>query len=371
MKHMLKLQGNILSAICMIGYNKGEKMKKKNKRSYDSRKKHPVNRAHKDRLFRLVFQEKKDLLALYNAVNGTDYRNPEDLTITTLEDAVFLGVKNDLSFIIGATLNLYEHQSTWNGNMPLRGLIYFASLYQEFAEQNEYSLYGRRMISLPFPQYLVFYNGEEDEPGQIELSLSDAFQKPEKDLLPSVDCRVRILNINRGHNRELMEKCRRLWEYTEFIAQVRANLKEGLNIRAAVNAAMDDCQRRGILADLLSRCRTEVLNMLLTEYDEKKTMDYLHREAREIGREMAQEIAQEIAQEMAQDMAQKMAQNMAQELSEELGHKYAEQYAELINRLNCLLIEDNRYEDLAHASKDKEYQKKLLQEYDLSVNDRK
>lgn len=323
----------------MIVYNKGEKMRKKNKRLHASPKRHPVNRTHKDRLFRFAFQEKKDLLELYNAVNGTDYQNPDDLTITTLEDAIFLGVKNDLSFIIGASLNLYEHQSTWNNNMPLRGLIYFASLYQEFVEQNEYNLYSRRRIVLPFPQYLVFYNGEGDAPDQMELSLSDAFQNPGKKLVPGVDCHVQILNINQGHNRELMEKCRRLWEYSEFIGQVRIKLKDGLEIRDAITAAMDDCQKRGVLADLLSRCRTEVLYMLLTEYDEKKTMDYLHREAREIG--------------------------------EQLGRKYAKQYADQINELNCRLLEDDRYEDLRRASKDTEYQQRLLVEYGLASSDQK
>lgn len=324
-------------------------MKKKNKKCFDSGKSRPVNREHKDRLFRFAFQEKKDLLELYNAVNGTDYQNPEDLMITTLEDAIFLGVKNDLSFIIGATLNLYEHQSTWNGNMPLRGLIYFASLYQEFIEQNGYSLYGRRRITLPFPQYLIFYNGEEDEPDQTELSLSDAFRKPDKDLLPGVDCRVRVLNINQGHNRELMEKCRRLWEYAEFIGQVRKSLREGMDIRTAIHTAMDDCQKRGILAELLSRCRTEVLYMLLTEYDEKKTMDYLHREAREIGQEIGQKIGEEIGQ------------RRGQEIGEELGRKYAEQ----INELNRRLITDERYEDFKRSLTDPEYQKKLLTEYQI------
>lgn len=342
---------SILPTICRISYNKGEQMKKKKR--YDSRKKQPVNRKHKDRLFRMAFQDKKDLLDLYNALNGTDYQNPDDLTITTLEDVLFLGMKNDLSFIIGATLNLYEHQSTWNSNMPLRGLFYFAGLYQEFVDQNGYNLYGHRKILLPFPQYLVFYNGEENEPDQTELLLSNAFQYPEKDLIPGVDCRVRVLNINQGHNRELMEKCRRLWEYAEFTAQVRNNLSEGLALRDAINAAIDDCQKRGILADLLSRCRTEVLHMLLTEYDEKKTMDYLRREAQEIGEELGQEIGEKLGQEIGEKLGQ------------EIGEKRARQYVAQVNKLNSRLADENRYEDLKRSFKDEEYQKQLLDEYGL------
>ena len=91
---------------------------------------HKINKKYKDRLFRLIFQDKKDLLELYNAINNSDYTNPEDLTITTIEDVVYMGMKNDLSFLIDDVLNLYEHQSSFSPNLPLRGLFYFSSLYR-------------------------------------------------------------------------------------------------------------------------------------------------------------------------------------------------------------------------------------------------
>jgi len=91
-------------------------------------RKYWVKRTYKDRLFRVVFRDKKDLLSLYNAINETCYTNLDDLEIRILEDAVYLGYKNDLSFLISNTLNLYEHQSSTNPNMPLRGLIYFADM---------------------------------------------------------------------------------------------------------------------------------------------------------------------------------------------------------------------------------------------------
>lgn len=316
---------------------------KKRKKRYNSQNTQPVNRKYKDRLFRFAFQDKKDLLELYNAMNGTDYQNTEELIITTLEDVLFLGMKNDLSFIIGADLNLYEHQSTWSANMPLRGLLYFASLYQEYVEQNGYDLYGSKKIMLPFPNYVVFYNGDQNAPDQVELSLSDAFEKMEKGndhkmMVPSVECRVKVLNINQGHNRELMEKCRRLWEYSEFIEQVKANLRAGLDIRKAVNKAIDECKEKGILADLLSRCRTEVFRMLLTEYDEKKTMDYIRKEAQEIG----------------------------ESIGEKRGEKIGEMRAmERLNKLNALLISKGLYEELKRASEDTEYQKELLKTYGI------
>lgn len=88
-----------------------------------------VNREYKDRLFKLVFREKKDLLELYNAINDTEYDNLDDIEINTLEDVVYMGMKNDISFLVTDVLNLYEHQSTFSPNLPLRGLLYFADLY--------------------------------------------------------------------------------------------------------------------------------------------------------------------------------------------------------------------------------------------------
>ena len=116
-----------------------------------------VRRKYKDRLFQKVFEDKKDLLELYNAVNETNYTNPDELEITTLEDVIYLSMKNDLSFIIGSTLNLYEHQSTYNPNIPIRSLIYFARLYEAYINKNGYNVYGHKLIKLPTPQFIVFY----------------------------------------------------------------------------------------------------------------------------------------------------------------------------------------------------------------------
>ena len=94
-----------------------------------------VNRQYKDRLFKLIFRDKKDLLQLYNAVNNTEYDNPEDIEVNTLEDVIYMGMKNDVSFLLTDILNLYEHQSTFNPNLPLRGLLYFARLFQNGARK--------------------------------------------------------------------------------------------------------------------------------------------------------------------------------------------------------------------------------------------
>ena len=165
-----------------------------------------IHRKYKDRVFRIIFRDKKELPELYNVVNDSAYTNPDELTITTIEDVVYMGMKNDLSFIIGDVMNLYEHQSSYSPNLPLRGLFYFASLYRERIEDVKQKLYMNVPLHIPFPQYIVFYNGTKQEPERQELKLSDLFVKTGKEVPPALECKAVVLNINFGHNRELMEK---------------------------------------------------------------------------------------------------------------------------------------------------------------------
>lgn len=248
-----------------------------------------ANRKYKDELFRFIFHDKRDLLSLYNAVNGTDYKNPDDLEINTLENVIYLKMKNDLSFLIGASMNLYEHQSTWNPNMPLRGLLYFAELYERYINSMGYRLSGNTRIPLPFPNYIVFYNGLEKEAEQMELRLSEAFEVGKEGADPALECRALILNINSGHNRGLMEKCQRLQEYAQFISEIRKNLQRGMVLEKALSQAIEYCLGHGILTDILRRSQAEVRRMLLEEYDEKAEREYLRKEAIEEGRKEGME----------------------------------------------------------------------------------
>ncbi|MBQ9582382.1 MAG: hypothetical protein IJR21_08415, partial [Synergistaceae bacterium] len=81
-----------------------------------------INEEHKDRVFKFIFgnpDNKEWTLNLYNAVNGSDYKNTDDIEFDTIENAVYLGMKNDVSFIIMSEINLWEHQSSYNPNMPM------------------------------------------------------------------------------------------------------------------------------------------------------------------------------------------------------------------------------------------------------------
>lgn len=239
------------------------------------------NRKYRDVLFRRLFQDKKDLLELYNALNGSTYQNPEELEVITMEDVIFMKMKNDLSFVIGNTLNLYEHQSTWNLNMPLRGLFYFAQQFEGLLAFRDDDIYGTKRVELPTPVYIVFYNGGGMKTDNLMLYLSDSF--PTGRGSGCLECSCEVLNINRGYNRALMEKCRRLWEYSEFSSEIEENIKKGMRREEAVHTAIDTCIEKGILRDILIKQKAEVLHMLLTEYDEKKHFRTLFREGKEEG----------------------------------------------------------------------------------------
>lgn len=170
----------------------------------------------------MIFMEKKEnLLSLYNAVNGTNYTNAEDLVVNTLENAIYMNMKNDMSFIFDFFLNLYEHQSTFNPNMPLRNLFYLSRLLQVLVEDK--NLYGRRPVKIPTPRFVVFYNGTEEASERQVLRLSEAFEKPMEE--PEVELCVTVLNINPGNNRALMESCRLEGVYA--LCGKGAKLREG------------------------------------------------------------------------------------------------------------------------------------------------
>ncbi len=230
------------------------------------------NKKYKDNLFRMIFKDKKELLELYNAVNGSSYTNYDELSITTLENAVYMHMKNDLSFLIYSEMNLYEHQSTFNPNMPLRGLLYISEIYSAYISVKGYDIYTGKLIRLPLPQYVIFYNGEKEAPERLELRLSDSFDNP-LGKQACIECTAVQLNINNGHNRELMEKCRKLYEYSEFVHTVRKYRGEGQEWKQSIALAIDYCIEHNVLKEFLIKNRAEVCRMLLYEYDEALHMN--------------------------------------------------------------------------------------------------
>ena len=184
-----------------------------------------------------------------------------------------------VSFLLDERMTLYEHQSTWNPNMPLRDLLYIARLMEKSV--NKRSLYQSELIKIPTPHFVVFYNGKEKKPEDTTIKLSDAFLQKEKE--PELELKVRYLNINRGCNPELMERCRTLREYSEFVARIRKYAVGETAIGEAVDRAVTECIGEGILADFLSGQRAEVIAMSIFEYNEEEEMKKLRRGEQEIG----------------------------------------------------------------------------------------
>ena len=260
-----------------------------------------INREHKDRLFKFIFQEKEKLLQLYNALNGTEYNNPEALEIVTLEDVIYMRMKNDISFVLDYEMNLFEHQSTDNANMPLRGLLYFARQYEKYIAENEYNIFGNKRIPIPTPQYVVFYNGNSWKQERKVLKLSDSFAANR--IGGCMELEVLQLNINYGHNKEIMEKCKPLWEYATFIAKVKEFNKKML-IEEAVDKAVKECMEQGILKEILIKHQAEVKDMILTEYDEEKTMRLFRKEFEEEAAEQVRKAKEEAERRVAEARAE-------------------------------------------------------------------
>ena len=208
-------------------------------------------RDYKDTLFRLLFQDRDRLLSLYNAVNGTSYDSPEDLTVVTLENAVYMNMKNDVAFLVDFQLNLYEHQSTWNPNMPLRNLFYAAKEYQVLTRDQ--SLYAPQLVKIPTPNFVVFYNGDKE--------IGD----------PGLELKVKVLKIAPEKNKELLDTYQVLKEYMLFGERVRLHAKT-MAVQEAVHRAVTECIREGILSDFLSRNRAEVIAVSIFEYDEEREL---------------------------------------------------------------------------------------------------
>ena len=212
-----------------------------------------VNPKYKDRVFKFIFgnpANKEWTLSLYNSVNGSNHSNPDDIRFNTIDDAVYMEMKNDVSFIILDEMNLWEHQSSFNPNMPMRFLSYGSRLYGE---------------------------------GDIEV-------------------RVTMLNINYGKNKDLMDTCRPLGEYAWLVDRVRHHQHVLRNFEAAVDAAIDEMPEDFVIRAFLLANRAGVKAMFLTEYDKEREFELLRREERrEASRETESYVREEVAKDMLKD----------------------------------------------------------------------
>jgi len=245
-----------------------------------------VVRNHKDNVFCLLYREKKNLLSLYNAMNGTSYEKEEELEVVTLEEAICLRMKNDAAFVIDSTLNLYEQQASVNPNMPIRDLYYVAEELKKIAPPD--GLYRTSKVQIPVPKFVVFYNGVARQPERQVYKLSDLFSREEK--APELELIVTVININRGHNKELLEKCESLKGYTIFVEKVRDKKAAEVKLEKAVSQAVEECISEGVLSDFFREHKKEIVEMGIYEFDQEMYERALREDSEAIGLKKGKEM---------------------------------------------------------------------------------
>ena len=239
-----------------------------------------TNKKYKDSVFTRYFSDEQKLRLLYNALEGTNYGEETKVNIITLEDVLFMNLKNDICFTIdNKFIILIEHQSTINNNMPLRCLLYIAREYEKLINKN--IVYRSTLQKIPTPHCYVLYNGVNNYPKEKILKLSDAFlvsQNP-----PELELTVKVININYEENHSIVQQCQYLKEYSYFISVVRTYLKKGFTLNEAIINAVKTCVNENVMKEFLEKNASEVLNMLFTEFDMDTAIETRKEEGRKEG----------------------------------------------------------------------------------------
>ena len=241
--------------------------------SYES----AIQPMYRDHLFIAIFgkdseRSKRWRLELYNALNNSNYSDPESLELNTLENVLFIKMHNDVSFLIDSQMTLYEHQSSPNPNMPLRGLLYFAQLYQKYISGEKIKLISENLKKIPNPNFIVFYNGKAERPERYDLQLSDAFISEDKS--GDYQWTAHVININENQNLSLQKKCKPLYDYIRFISRINQNKQERkMTIDISVREAVDWAISQNFLEGYIREQKEEIIGMLLEEYDEQACIE--------------------------------------------------------------------------------------------------
>ena len=274
---------------------------KDKKRNYHSN----GNREYKSDVISMMLQIPEYALDVYNAMNDSVYTDPDMIQIMRLENGISLSVRNDASFFINNYLNLYEHQSTYSPNAPLRFLIYLTSLLKKMIRKRD--LYSRKRVQIATPHFAVFYNGTEKRPEKEVLKLSDAFINHTD--TPEIELTVTVYNINPDNNTQLLEKSKVLSGYMIFVNRVRENLEHQRKIEqntrflsseyneaehddtelmedleAAINEAIDHCIENHIMETFFRENRSEVTKSMLLDYTWERREELIRAEEYEDGK---------------------------------------------------------------------------------------
>ena len=270
------------------------------------------NREYKSDVFSMLMQEKSYALQVYNAINCTDYSDPDLVEMKRLEGGFSLSVRNDAAFVVNSHLNIYEHQSTPCPNMPLRSLIYFADTVSYDMDGDD--IFGNSRMIIPEPQFIVFYNGKKYQPEYKELRLSDLYATKNKHPL-GLELVCRVYNINKGNNTEFMKRCKVLSDYMYFVDMVRDLQDNGLKLSRAIDQAIRKCTSEGVLVDFFRRRRSEVKKVMQLDYTVERRLEIAKNKA--------------IREGMAEGLAEGREKGMAEGRAE----GRSEGYREIVGRL--------------------------------------
>ena len=292
-----------------------------------------INRNYKDRLFIFLFgkEERKDFtLQLYNALNNTNYTNIDDLSFNTLENIIYIKMKNDVSFVINNQINVYEHQSSYNPNMPLRMLLYISDLYSKELISEYNSLYSSVQLKIKEPNFIVFYNGSERKEEKIIMKLSDMYEDRKNEA--KLELKVTMLNINYGKNQDILSKCKPLEEYSYFVDEIRKAHGTGANMAEAVEGAIMKLPEDSIIQPLLWANRAEVIDMILEEYNEEWEEKARQKKFNELQQEIVSLKSENEKQRSERDKERSESQNKINVLNEIIAKRDNE-----INKLNEII----------------------------------
>ena len=324
-----------------------------------------ANKKYKDSLFCFIFGKPENLswtLDLFNAINHSNYTDASQIRINTIDTVLYLGLHNDVSFMLSNMLNLYEHQSRYNPNMPLRQLQYTCNLLEKYVKENKLNKYGTSLIKLPTPKLIVLYNGLDEKPDETILRLSDSFSD---NVVPDVEASVRMININYDPRRKILTDCEILRNYSWFIHQIRNNQKK-MPLDDAIGLSINQMPEDWPLRRYLDIHRLEVKDMLLTDYDENEVRELFKEDGRREG--LKQGIEQGLEQGIEKGIEQGLEQGLEQGIKQgiekgiEQGIKTGEtKLGALIKKLCLLGLQD----DIQKVADDQEYRNNLYHKYGI------
>lgn len=289
-----------------------------------------AKRNYKDGIFRSLFNDKKALLELYNALSGSEYPENTEIQIVTLDNIIFNGIKNDLAFIIdNRFVVLTEQQSTMSPNFPLRLFCYLAKVYEKIAESKD--VYSTKRIELPAPELYVFYNGLADEPLEQIMKLSDSFK--EKNDIITVEAIVKIINVNYEKGAELLKQCETLQKYSLFVHRVRELHAKYNDIDVAVAESVREFIENDILTDFLMEHRGDIMSVLEINLTQEEQIAIRLRDMREqVIKEVTEQVIKDVTEQVTKDVTEQVTKDVTEQVTKDVTDQVTKDVTEQVTK---------------------------------------